>query len=352
MPGSSENCLRSPTVSAAASSASRKLPPAAKGASSAVEQLVHHLLEVLAADLAGEHLAAPGVDHAALLVHDVVVLEQLLADLEVVGLDPLLGVLDGAGDEAVLDRLALLHADLAHQPADAVRAEDPHQVVLEREEEARGPGVALAPGAAAQLVVDAAALVALGADDVQAARGDHLLVLLVRDGAELGEDLLVGAPLGPLRGEALAGERLGVAPEQDVGAAAGHVGRDRDRGVAAGLGDDLGLALVVLGVEHLVADPLALEQGREVLGLLDRDRADQRRAAGLGARLDLADDGVELLALGAVDQVLLVDAPHRAVGRDGHDVHLVGLVELRRLGVGGAGHAGELACRGGSSSGT
>ena len=38
----------------------------------------------------------------------------------------------------------------------------------------------------------------------------------------------------------------------------------------------------------------------------------------------------------------MVDAHERAVRRDRHDVHLVGLGELRRLGVGGAGHAGDL----------
>ena len=49
-------------------------------------------------------------------------------------------------------------------------AEDAHQVVFEREIEAARARIALATRAAAQLVVDAARLVALGADDVQAAR--------------------------------------------------------------------------------------------------------------------------------------------------------------------------------------
>ena len=49
------------------------------------------------------------------------------------------------------------------RPGDAVGPEDAHQVVFERQIEARRAGVALAAGAAAQLVVDAARLVALGA---------------------------------------------------------------------------------------------------------------------------------------------------------------------------------------------
>ena len=56
------------------------------------------------------------------------------------------------------------------------------------------------------------------------------------------------------------GHGFGIAAEDDVGAAAGHVGGDGHGSLAAGLGDDLGLALVVLGVEHLVLDAALVEQ--------------------------------------------------------------------------------------------
>ena len=88
--------------------------------------------------------------------------------------------------------------------------------------------------------------------------------------------------------------------------------------------------------------PALLQHRRDALGLLDRDRADQDRLAALVALLDLLDDRVELLALGLVDDVRVVVADHGAVGRDDQDVEVVDLGELRRLGVGGAGHAGEL----------
>ena len=128
-------------------------------------------------NLALENLAAQRVDALALLVHHVVVLEQVLADGEVLRLDLLLRALDGARHHAVLDRHAFFHAELLHQAGDAVGAEDAHQVVFERQVEARRARVALAAGAAAQLVVDAPRLVALGAEDVQAAEADDLVVL-------------------------------------------------------------------------------------------------------------------------------------------------------------------------------
>src|SRR5215831_7864438 len=137
------------------------------------------------------------------------------------------------------DRLVLLKAQSLEHAVELVRPEDTHQVVLEREEEFRSAGIALAAGAAAQLVVDAAALVPLGAEYAQAAGGERLLLQA--------RDLLadrVGAPLALARvldpGELLADAHVGVAAELNVGATAGHVGGDRDGAGNAGLRHDIG----------------------------------------------------------------------------------------------------------------
>ena len=296
-------------------------------------------------DLAFEDLAAQRVDALTLLVHHVVVLEEVLADGEVLRLDLLLRALDGARHHAVLDRHAFFHAEPLHQAGDAVGPEDAHQVVFEREVEARRARVALAAGAAAQLVVDAPRLVPLGAEDVQAAEADDLVVLGFRLPSEVREDALPVRPrhaveavdveevdellvvdelLFALRAAARRPPRrgllprhvLGVAAEQDVGAAAGHVGGDRDVVLAAGLRDDLGFLRVVLRVQHDVLDAALLEQRRQPLRLLDRDGADQRRPARRLLLEDVVDDRLVLLALGPVDEVRLLDPLQRAVRRN------------------------------------
>ena len=66
------------------------------------------------------------------------------------------------------------------RPGDPVAREALHEVVLEGQVEARRARVALAAGAAAELVVDAPRVVALGADDVQAAGRDDPVVVLAR----------------------------------------------------------------------------------------------------------------------------------------------------------------------------
>src|SRR5579871_3304489 len=307
-----------------------------------LDQRVAHVGDIVLERRAGEQFAAAMVNDLALTIHHVVVFEQMLADIEVVRLDLLLGVLDRFADPAMLDRDAVFHPDPAHQALELVGAENAQQVVLEREEKPRAARVALTSGTPAQLVVDAPRLVPLGAQDMQAAGLQHLLALgqalraVLFDG---GAELLV---VGVARAGFGRGHELGIAAEHDVGAAARHVGRDGHRAEAPGLGDDLGLALVVLGIEHGMPDAGLLELIGHALGFLDRYRADQHRLPALVAVLDFLDNRVELLVLGFIHDVVVVDANHRLVGRHHDHVEAVNLLELGGLGVGGAGHPRQL----------
>ena len=267
-------------------------------------ELVHHIAEnagdVIFEDEflllhALEQLAAQAVHGLALLVHDVVVLEQMFAGLEVLGFDRLLRGVDAARDQPRFDGNALFHAQPLQQVRNPLFGEDAHQVIFEREIEARRAGIALATGAAAKLVVDPPRFVAFGAENVQAAdRGDFVVFLV---GLRLvaieyfgplvgGDDVLVSGVVpdralglvhidlnlalggaqrlrNSLLHALLLGHEFGIAAEQNVGAAAGHVGGDGDHAFASGLGHDLGFALVILGVEHDVLDALLLQQLRQ-----------------------------------------------------------------------------------------
>ena len=287
-------------------------------------------------DPLGRHqLVAQLVDHLALVVGDVVVFEQMLADVEVVRLDLALRGFDGVGHPAVFQHLAFLHAELLQHRAHARRQEDAHQIVFERQIEARSTGVALTAGTAAQLVVDAPRLVAFGADDIQAAGGDRLIV----------PDLPFGARRGA-SGCVVLGDagQLGfqTAAQHDVGAAAGHIGGNRHSAGTSGLGDDLRLTLVLLGVQHLVLDVLVAQNARQQLGGFNRRGADQRRLAAFARTEDLLDDGVVLLLGGHEHLIAAVVANHRPVGR--HDDHFqaVDALELVGLGIRRTGHARQL----------
>jgi len=135
---------------------------------------------------------------------------------------------------------------------------------------------------------------------------------------------------------------IGVAAEHDVRAAPGHVGRDRDLRDAPGLHDDLGFARVLLRVQHVVLHLFLLQHRGEQLRVLDRGRAHEDRLALRRAFLDVVDDRLVLFLRGDEDLVVQVLAHHRPVRRNEHGFQVVDRRELESLGVGGAGHAGEL----------
>ena len=323
----------------------------------ALGHVVHHLLHagqaVRTTQVLFEHRLAHTVDGLALGVHHLVVLEEGLADLEVAVLDLALSLGDRAGDHLGFDGLPLAHAQPLHRVGHPIAIEDAHQRVLQGEVEAALPGVALPTGATPELVVDAPRLVALRAEHVQAAEGEHFLLVQAALGADLAADHVdLFQVLDVTLDQALGLERLGqamleVAAQLDVGAPAGHVRGDRDRAAFAGLGDDVRLAgvllgLVVLGVEDLVRNLGFLQHRRDLLGVVDGCGADQDRLALLVQALDLLDDRPPLLGFGAVDGVRRVVTQHRHVGRDRDHVQLVDLVELSSLGERRAGHAGQL----------
>ena len=153
------------------------------------------------------------------------------------------------------DRLALLEAEALQHRVHALGAEDAHQIVFEREEELRGAGIALAAGAAAQLVVDAPALMPLAADDEEPAAVERDLPLGARSRrgcarcARASRSALVDARrVSRLR-------RISRLPPSwmSVPRPAMLVAMVTAPGPPA-CGDDIGLLLVVAGVQHLVRD--------------------------------------------------------------------------------------------------
>ena len=103
----------------------------------------------------------------------------------------------------------------------------------------------LGVGELLEMLIDAL-VIALG-DPIKRIQVVEVDVLLVFD-----EPLFAfRQPLGDLLGQALlACHELGIAAEQDVGAAAGHVRRDGHGSFAARLRDELSLLRVILRVQH------------------------------------------------------------------------------------------------------
>ena len=205
----------------------------------------------------------------------------------------------------MLEFFAFFHGAFHEARGEIALQEKAHELVFEREEKLRETGVALTRATAAQLAVDAAGLMALGADDHEAT------------------------------------EFADAFAEFDVGATAGHVGGDGDGTALARAGDDLGFLLVKFSVEDGVNDAGAFQHAGKHLGRFDADGADEDGLTALVGSFDFFDDGVKFVAPGFENRVVAIHADAGAIRRDDLDGEAVDVLELGGFGLGGAGHARE-----------
>ena len=331
---------------------------------SVVDHAVRHLEDGIVNVLTQQHPTALTVNDLALAVHHVVVFQHVLTNLEVPALNTLLGALDLLGEHSRLKGLVVLQTQTIHHCADPLGAEQAHQVVLQRNKELGGAGVALTARTAAQLIINAAALVALGADDMQTARLQHTLVLRVGLLLELAVQRLIGRTrvqnllrhvlimarggLDDLLVKALlthraAGEEIRVAAQQNIRAASGHIGGDGHGSEMTGLRHDLGFLGVVLGVQHLMGDAPALQHIGDHFAGLHRHSTHQHRLTRLMMLLDGGQHRIELSGLGLIDLVVQILTDIGLIRGDLHHVQGVNGLELALLRLRRTGHTSQLA---------
>ena len=109
-----------------------------------IGQLVEHPGDVKLQSLPVQGVPAATVNHLALAVHDVVILQQTLADSKVVLLHLSLGALNGFGDHGMLDDFSILVPKAVHHFGDTLALEQAHQIVLQRDIELAAAWVPLA----------------------------------------------------------------------------------------------------------------------------------------------------------------------------------------------------------------
>ncbi|MCG3775497.1 MAG: hypothetical protein JW395_2337 [Nitrospira sp.] len=184
---------------------------------------------------------------------------------------------------------------------------------------------------------------AFGPKNVESACRKNFLLVLLAIGPNLFEDLqLVRFRQVFFPVQDLLEHEVGIAAQENVGAAARHVRRDGDGALVASLGDDLSFPLVLLRIEDVVLHAGPAQVAGKPLRFFDGNRADQDWLASLVAFLDVFDDRGKLFFLGPVDDICIIQADHVAIGRNHIDVEIIDLGELRRFRVRRAGHAAEL----------
>ena len=126
----------------------------------------------------------------------------------------------------------------------------------------------------------------------------------------------------------------------DVGAAARHIGGDHHARKIACTEHDFSFTLVLLCVEHFMANLMLRRQhARDHLALLNTSGSDEHRATNIVIRLDFLADRVPLIFLRQIHAVLSIIARDRHIGRNRHDIEFVDLVKLFGFRISGARHA-------------
>ena len=138
------------------------------------------------------------------------------------------------------------------------------------------------------------------------------------------------------------GAMLGVATEHDVRTTAGHVGGHGDGTLAARLGHNRGLSLVLLRIEDFMANACLAQHPRKLLRLLHGGGSDQHRLTSLVTLGDVVDNRPQLSRARRVDAINLIHTDHRLVRGNRHNAQIVGGGELLGLGLCGTGHTRQL----------
>ncbi len=115
-------------------------------------QVRHHLAGVIRF----QNVVAQAINLAPLIVGNIVIFEQLLADIEVARFDLALCTFDRSRHHAGFDRLTLGQFEAIHDRFHLVSGENAQQRILHRQIKARRTGIALPARAAAQLIINSA----------------------------------------------------------------------------------------------------------------------------------------------------------------------------------------------------
>ena len=110
-----------------------------------IDGVVAHILNNIIDRFGIHDVAALFVDDLALVIHDIVIFNKLFADIVVARLDLFLRGFDGFRQPFAANRLTVLQRRVHHLRKQGFRSENPQQIIVERQIEARQARVALTP---------------------------------------------------------------------------------------------------------------------------------------------------------------------------------------------------------------
>ena len=311
-----------------------------------------------------QHLKALFIDQLTLLIHYVIVKENVLTSAEVFAFQTLLRIFNGFRKKLNLKGLIFIHTKTVCKAKHPIGAEKTEQIVFQRKVEGRITGVALTAASAAELVIDTAGFVALGTQNVKTARfsclfrfgrklfgklskqflitaahSEDLFLLRIKEGIGYCNECVFKAFFFKL----LLCHKLRVTAKLDIGTSSRHIGGNGYRTGGSCLRNDLGFQHMLLCVENVVGDLCLFQKAGKVFRTVNGNGTHKYRLPLLVALADLFHDGAILSGGGLIHNVGMIHSRQGTVGGDLHYVKIIDLAKLRLFGQGGTGHTGKLA---------
>jgi len=308
------------------------------------DHFMAHVGDGLAQVIGGHYIAALVINNLTLVIHHIIIFQQVFTDVIVAGFHLFLGLFNGPVDPGVHNGFAFFQAEFLHQPVHTFPAKDTHQVIFHAEEEFRITRVTLTAGTTAQLVINTAAFMTFSAQHEQTTGFENLLFIGFDFGFDFFDGLLAFFRIGAqllIAVDFLLDTHFQVTAQLDVGSATGHVGGNCNGTGTTGLTHNIGFLFMEFRVQHVVWHFTFFEHFAEIFRFFNADCTHQDRLTTFVTIFDQIQNGVIFFRGSPVNFVVFIHTGHGHMGRHLNHFQAINGTQFFRFGGRRTGHAAE-----------
>ena len=256
--------------------------------------------------VAVENLATHRIDDFAMAVNNVIVLDNVLAAIEVEAFDAFLCGFKRLANHAVANRHIIINAKALHDHRDAIALEDTHKVIFARDKELSRTRIALTTTTTTELVIDAARIMTSSTNHDETTEFSDAISKL------------------------------------NIGTTTRHVSSESNCTFFASLCNNRGLALVILCVQNFEWNVLFFEVSSDAFVVCDRIGTNEHWLTAIMVFMNLSSNRLKLGSFSAIDKIVFIDTNDWLVRWNLNYIERINLLELFCLSKCRTGHTGKL----------
>ena len=270
-----------------------------------VYNLFYHFHDVFAQICFCQDFFTLSVNNFTLLVHNVVIFQNVFTNVKVTTFNFLLRIFDGFGYEAMFDGFIIFHTKFIHNACNIITAKETHQIVFQGQEEFRGTGVTLTSATTTQLVIDTTAFVTFSTNDVQTTKFRYAFA------------------------------------KHNVSTTTCHVGSNGNCTVLTCMRNNFCFLFMVLSVQYVMSNTATFKHCGKFFRLSDGSSTYENRSTRFMTSFDFVNRSFVFSKFSFVDYVRSIGTNHRFIGGNNYNAQVVDFLEFLFLGFSGTGHTSQ-----------